>query len=1591
MCKRIIPLISSLIFVTHLSAQDFRNVRFETPLGRTTAASARVPCADNEVGTIQLLDMSPTSQSNSTPTIGEVTYLCFNDSFRVDHLGDFAITSDPNAATMPGVGYATYTCPPDADLNGPSLTVINTDPCLFDPPGVQERLIAVDFNDPASGDATFRNIELGNFGATLQSVYNNGEPVQFWFAPITYDGLDVNGNVVYEGNPSGPCVSVNAAQAFSVVYLNPIGVQNDNVTYPFGGIDNQARFQAIGGLPEFDNTVNYTFDIVNVANPSITGTVINGPISHGDFPIVEVPSSGTYRVTISDGRGCSFEREIVMDQVQSNNNNPIEFIIQCPDGITAESIDRPIPITSTDFDSIIGVEFGLCWDPMVFDYVDFEVIDNQWLIGDGASLTDNGSVYVSFFATDIFAGQNYPDGVELFKLTLRPTGVTGNTSINFCTTDPRPGSNNPPEITPANEDNPIAFPILIENECPNIEIVDPNDVNVIVNNQKNACPSSNNGSIDISAFGGTGPYQVTLTGENGFQSNTEDIAVANDFVTFDSLAPGKYEYFIQDSRSPSPRFKQDTIEILEANLGVSIVEEREISCDEAADGILRARVSINGSLVADEDLSNYSFTWINDRLGDTVSNQIIAEDVTWGAHEVYVTSENGCQDFARTVLTDPDPITFQPSQDPASCSGVEDGNAAVNNVAGGTGPYAYEWENGVTGNNNLNITAGKYAFTVTDSRQCEVIDTVIVGATNEFRITQDLDPINCFGIADGRLDISRTIVSGTESDPNGWSYQWSNNVTNIETTAISSVADSLGEGTYSVTVTNSALPGCFDTASFTLIQPDSLFIESVDVTPVTSCMETNGAATANVMGGTITLDYQYFWDTMDVQLSAAQTANDLASGPIMLTVEDNNGCIDSMEVIIGTPPPPQVQFFDDVSLDCSTDRGRLEILAVPGRQGVNITQYQWSHDASIIGSVANDLQPDTFIVAVIDEDMCSTVDTAIVSAPPAIQTSLVDIAKEPCFGIEDGELNIGIVGGVPNATGNPYTIEWTPAGSSNVIGTSENLTGVTSGDYDLFVVDANDCPFDTTITLTSKPQIEISFDETTKRGVACFEFTDPSDCNGFAEATANYADGSAGTFTFIWQTTSETSATPTTSFSSDVLCAGMQALRVSDGECETVDSVNIPSPDEIVLQATTEDAVCFGENNGEAQISATGGDGNFTFTWPDGSNDAQRTDLVATTYVVSITDGAGCSGQGEVAIDQPETALNAVIDPDNTNNVVCAGDNDGRISLIVTGGNDGQKTFVWTNNVSSIESAAGLSPDNYTIEIIDINGCSTTASYEVEAPNPITAAIDFDPIQCFGFQTGIRIQNPTGGNGTAYTFSVNNSPARPFDETITDFGGSTLISLFDETGCRQDTMVEIPQPRELMVDFADNLAEVDLGGQIGLDLNVSGDAPVESIFWTVNGGQVDSTFLCSTNPCTNPTVRPLNNTVYTAFVTDTNGCMREAAITVTVDKNRNVYIPNVFAPNNAGFDTNDRFEIFTGSGVNKINYAKVFNRWGTMVADLGETQPNTNGITIWDGLIKGERANQGVYVYLIEVEFIDLQPGGGRTTLLYRGDVTLLR
>lgn len=130
-------------------------------------------------------------------------------------------------------------------------------------------------------------------------------------------------------------------------------------------------------------------------------------------------------------------------------------------------------------------------------------------------------------------------------------------------------------------------------------------------------------------------------------------------------------------------------------------------------------------------------------------------------------------------------------------------------------------------------------------------------------------------------------------------------------------------------------------------------------------------------------------------------------------------------------------------------------------------------------------------------------------------------------------------------------------------------------------------------------------------------------------------------------------------------------------------------------------------------------------------------------------------------------------------------------------------------------------------------------------------------------------------------------------------------------------------------------------------------------------------------------VTPYQSGTLTATLIDVNGCEDVDQLIITVDKRRKVYIPTAFSPNGDG--VNDIFYVFgSDHQIRIIKKFQVFNRWGELLHEKLNFMPNDPS-SGWNGTFKNELMNPAVFVYRVEIEFID------GVEELYTGDVTLSR
>jgi len=142
---------------------------------------------------------------------------------------------------------------------------------------------------------------------------------------------------------------------------------------------------------------------------------------------------------------------------------------------------------------------------------------------------------------------------------------------------------------------------------------------------------------------------------------------------------------------------------------------------------------------------------------------------------------------------------------------------------------------------------------------------------------------------------------------------------------------------------------------------------------------------------------------------------------------------------------------------------------------------------------------------------------------------------------------------------------------------------------------------------------------------------------------------------------------------------------------------------------------CYGQSNGSADVTVSGGTSPFTFAWS--TNPVQTTQsatgLTAGTYTVTVTDATPITATSNTTVTQPDvlSAIAGVL-----SNVSCYGGSDGSVNVTVSGGTPSY-TFTWsTSPVQTTQSATGLTAGTYSVTVTDHNGCSATSSATVTQP-----------------------------------------------------------------------------------------------------------------------------------------------------------------------------------------------------------------------------------------------------------------------------------
>lgn len=243
-------------------------------------------------------------------------------------------------------------------------------------------------------------------------------------------------------------------------------------------------------------------------------------------------------------------------------------------------------------------------------------------------------------------------------------------------------------------------------------------------------------------------------------------------------------------------------------------------------------------------------------------------------------------------------------------------NVSLNVVASGSKlPFTYRLNGNAMTGTSATVPSGTHFIEVQDAIGCIARDTVTVNETPQIQFQSELQPVPCFGAADGSIAIG-PLQDHAGTPP--YTYLWSTGATTAQ-------ISQLAAGTYAVTATDAR--GCPAVLSGLVItQPSELEVE-VEISDSLSCVgSSNAAVVATVNGGTA--PYTYTWST-----GASSTGIEgLSSGTYTVTVVDSQGCEAIGTVSIVNPPKLMLSYtlLGD-TLDCVQGNVQLKLAAQNAR------------------------------------------------------------------------------------------------------------------------------------------------------------------------------------------------------------------------------------------------------------------------------------------------------------------------------------------------------------------------------------------------------------------------------------------------------------------------------------------------------------------------------------------------------------------------------------------------------------------------------------------------------------------------------------
>lgn len=1032
----------------------------------------------------------------------------------------------------------------------------------------------------------------------------------------------------------------------------------------------------ISAPPQLCTGFSYTLTLSNTSNPVWD----NGATT----PTLPINGPGTYKVTITDGNGCT-----ATDSKTINPGTPLTPTI-LPFGKICGTGNVSLTLSNT-YDSYVWSNSANTQSISVTNGGVYEVTVTQTASG----CTGSVSVTVNQFPAPAVTINGD------LSICVGSNTTLSTTPNNFTTYQWSTGQSSP-TITAANS-NAFIVTVTDANGCtatnniivgyypiPTPNITGSSSVCSGQTTALNVVGGSfssliwSNGETNSNINIGAGGHSVTVTDGNGCKAVatknifTDPVSVsipANAVVCPGKLATltanGNYNTLLWSTNENIPSIN---VSVGTYNVTATSINGCTVTASSNVAAASNPNVTILGSSTYCQGTTNLltlnnafnTVQWSN----NSFNSSLIASGT--GTYAVTVTDGNGC------TATDNFNVTEFPKPNPsiAGSTSICSGSSTI--LDAGVGYNSYKWSNSA---NTQTITVnqtGNYTVSVTDSKGCEGTATVNVNSSGALNFSITGKSSICEG--------GSTVLSAGSGFT---SYAWSNGAT----TASITVTDAK---TYTVTVSN----GTCDGSASVIVQKISK-----PVFTITGKTQLCEGATEILSSSADFKDYLWNDGGLNKTLSITK------SGSYSLTVTDINGCSASQTVTATFNPNPKPT-IDGIKTICAGDSTKISV-------GETYSSYIWSN-----GKTQKEIfvsQINTYSVTVTDANACKGTAATSITQVPDLKVVITG-KKEFC---EKDTVQL-------NATVGYQKYTWSSGG------TTSNLVVNKSGTYvvtvnngackgvDSFQVKMNPLP-DITITKDTAVCEGTEVALNANAGIAIYKWS-----SGDLTPTVNAKDAGnyVVTVTFPTGCLSIASVNLTVNplpkpsiVGPTIICIGENlALKLTEPYSKYKWSNNSSQDSLIISQSgiykvtVTTDKGCTAEASKQIDVKASltpkiigntticeiGGevelklDGVYnSYYWSTVENVPSIIVTTAGDYFVTVTSASGCTGEAKITLVETKNPI-PIIDGDL---IICGT----KPAILDVGA--GYKSYFWSTGATT-QKVNINTVGSYSVTVTNAEGCT---------------------------------------------------------------------------------------------------------------------------------------------------------------------------------------------------------------------------------------------------------------------------------------------